>query len=160
MKETITYLTDERTQAEALEIMTSVSTLYFTTIDSEGFPSTRAMLNLRNPRLYPQFAEEYAGETNPLTVYLSTNTSSEKFSQITACDKASLYFCKPQQFRGVMLRGRIGIISEMEFKRRIWRPKWKMYYPGGVGSDDFTMLRFVPDSVKIYSNFSVRKSQI
>jgi general stress protein 26 len=49
-------------QAECLKIMETATIVYLTNIDKNGFPSTRAMLNLRNPK------------ENPLTVFMTTNT--------------------------------------------------------------------------------------
>jgi len=145
-------------QAECLQVMESLPLVDLTTIDKNGFPSTRAMLNLRNREAYPHLAALYEAEQNPLTVYLTTNTSSEKFSEIRQNAKACLYYCEPHAFHGILLQGTIEIVTDNELRRKAWQKGWEIYYP--AGDSDYTLLRFVPDRLKIYSNFSVVKEMI
>jgi general stress protein 26 len=62
-------------QLECQEVIEQASFTELTTIGSDGFPSTRAMLNLRNKQQYPQLIPLYRKEINPLVVYMTTNTS-------------------------------------------------------------------------------------
>jgi hypothetical protein len=39
-------------QTECLQIMKKASVVYLTNVDENGFPSTRAKLNLKNPSEY------------------------------------------------------------------------------------------------------------
>ena len=128
------------------------------TLDADGYPDARAMLNLRNERLYPHLADLYRQDENPMAVYLTTNTSSEKSAQIAACPRACLYFFDGDGYAGVSLRGKVQIVADREFKRRAWAPGWEEYYPGGADSQDFTMLRFVPERIKSYADLSVVKT--
>jgi len=145
-------------QAECLEMMERLSLVDLTTIGKDGFPSTRAMLNLRNKREYPHLAALYASEQNPLTVYLTTNTSSAKYSEIAQNPKACLYYCEAHAFHGVLLQGTVEIVTDNELRRKAWMKGWEIYYP--AGDCDYTLLRFVPDKLKIYSNFSVATETI
>ena len=61
---------------EVQGIIESYETVYLSTIDQNGYPSTRAMLNLRNKKQYPHLVPMYAKESNEFTIYLTTNTSS------------------------------------------------------------------------------------
>ena len=124
-----------------------------TTIDSKGFPSTRAMLNLRNREQYPHLITMYSQEKNPLTVYMTTNTSSEKIKEITENGKACLYFCEPGSFHGIMLQGIVEHVTDKEFRKNVWQEGWEIYYP--KGDEDYSVLRFVPDKLKTYSNFQI-----
>ena len=145
-------------QAECLKVMESRSFVELTTIDREGFPSTRAMLNLRNREEYPHLVALYELEQNPLTVYLTTNTSSEKFAEIEQNTKACLYYCEAHAFHGILLQGRIEIVTDNELRRKAWQKGWEIYYP--EGDSDYTLLRFVPDKLKTYSGFTVEKERI
>ncbi|MDR2839745.1 MAG: pyridoxamine 5'-phosphate oxidase family protein [Paludibacter sp.] len=140
-------------QAECLKVMESLSVVDFTTIDKNGFPSTRAMLNLRNKAECPSLTALYEVEQNPLTVYLTTNTSSEKIGEIQQNGKASLYFCNSQAFHGVLLQGTVEIITDNDFRQKVWQKGWEIYYP--EGDSDYSVLRFVPNKLKVYSNFSI-----
>jgi general stress protein 26 len=140
-------------QAECLKIMESLPIVDFSTVDKNGFPSTRAMLNLRNKQAHPHLTALYELETNPLTVYLTTNTSSQKFGEIQQNGKACLYFCATQAFQGVLLQGTVEIVTDNDLRQKAWQKGWEMYYP--QGDADYTLLRFVPDNLKVYANFLV-----
>jgi len=140
-------------QEECLKMMEAASIVYLTNIDKDGFPSTRAMLNLKNPVENPGLAAIHKAEDNPLTVFLTTNTSSQKFAEIQQNGKACLYYCEPQNFCGILLQGRIEIITDNELRKKAWQKEWEMYYPSG--DSDYTLLRFIPEKLKTYSNFTV-----
>ena len=135
-----------------------MSIVYLTTIDKNGFPATRAMLNLRNKQEYPHLIALYALEENPLTVYLTTNTSSEKYSEIQQNAKACLYYCQEHVFHGILLQGTVEIVTDNELRQKAWLKGWEIYYP--AGDSDYTLLRFVPGTLKTYSNFSVVREKI
>jgi general stress protein 26 len=151
-------MTRTKKQKECLEMMENASIVELTTIDKNGFPSTRAMLNLRNKQQYPHLVALYEAENNPLTVYLTTNTSSEKFGEIRQNGKACLYYCEPQNFHGILLQGTVEIVTDNELRQKAWQKGWKIYYP--EGDSDYTLLRFVPDRLKTYANFSVATENI
>lgn len=139
-------------QAECLHVMERATVADLTTVGLDGYPATRAMLNLRNPEQYPHLAALYAEEANPLTVFFTTNASSEKFRQIGADKKACVYYSEPEAFLGVMLQGDVAIVTDEELRRRAWRDDWVQYYPAGW--DDYTLLRFTPHRLKTYANYS------
>ena len=145
-------------QAECLKIMEAASIVYLTNIDKNGFPSTRAMLNLKNPNEYPGLAAIHEAEENPLTVFLTTNTSSRKFAEIQQDGKACLYYCEPQKFHGVLLQGMVEIITDNELRQKAWQKNWEMYYP--AGDSDYTLLRFVPAKLKTYTDFTIATENI
>jgi general stress protein 26 len=139
-------------QAECLKMMEAASVVYLTNIDKDGFPSTRAMLNLKNPNEYPGLVAVHEAEENPLTVFMSTNTSSQKFAEIEQNGKANLYYCDPQKFYAVLLQGTVEIITDNELRQRAWQKDWgELYYP--KGDSDYTLLRFVPATLKIWNSY-------
>jgi general stress protein 26 len=145
-------------QKDCLEVIEQSATVELTTIDQDGFPSTRAMLNLRNKKAYQAIFPLYEAEENPLTVYLSTNTASEKIKEISANSKACLYFYQANLFSGVLLQGTVEIITDKGFKQKVWQPGWEKHYP--KGEEDYSLLRFVPKNLKTYSNFQVSKEEV
>ncbi|MDR1052986.1 MAG: pyridoxamine 5'-phosphate oxidase family protein [Planctomycetaceae bacterium] len=140
-------------QAACLRIMENASIVYLTNVDENGFPSTRAMLNLKNPKEYSGLVGIHEAEENPLTVFLTTNTSSHKFAEIQQNGKACLYYCEPDKFYGVLLQGMVEIITDNELRQKAWQKSWEMYYP--AGDSDYTLLRFIPAKLKTYANFTV-----
>ena len=136
------------TRQWALMLMETADAAYLTTIDGDGFPQTRAMLNLRNRRQWPALVEVFQGHESDLLLYFSTNTSSAKMTQIRANPKVSVYFCRPGEFHGLMLTGTIEIVTDRPLKRRLWQAGWERYYPHGVDDPDYTLLRLVPAVAK------------
>jgi general stress protein 26 len=134
-----------------LELMETAEAVYLTTVDSEGFPQTRAMMNLRNKRQFGALAEAFEGHGEDFLTYFSTNTSSAKMSQINAKPKVSVYFCNPGKFHGLMLGGNIEVVADQELKREIWQDGWEIYYPDGVDSPEYTILRLLPTFAKGWS---------
>ncbi|MFX1431927.1 MAG: pyridoxamine 5'-phosphate oxidase family protein [Promethearchaeota archaeon] len=123
---------------------------YFSTIDSDGFPITRALLNTRYKERYPEFSNFYDTQDNRYVVYFSTNTSSSKIDHIKENPKVSVYFCDPEDFKGVMFGGDIEIVEDMDIKREFWLDSSKRYYPKGLEDPDYTILRFTPKSGRLY----------
>jgi len=109
-------------------------------IDSEGFPNTKAMLP---PRKIVGIKE----------IYFSTNTSSMRVKQYIENPKSCLYFFDRRFFRGVMLRGNMEVLTDAEIKEEIWETGDEMYYSLGVTDPDFCVLKFTSFDGRYYSNF-------
>ncbi|MFX1457767.1 MAG: pyridoxamine 5'-phosphate oxidase family protein [Promethearchaeota archaeon] len=140
----------EETKKLSLELMDTSKAAYLTTIDSEGYPITRAMFNLRNKEQFPEFSEFFANQDNKFLIYISTNTSSSKIDHIKENPKISVYFCEPEDFKGVMFGGDAEIIDDVELKKQIWLDWWTRYYPKGLEDPDYTLIKLNPKRVKFY----------
>jgi general stress protein 26 len=125
-----------------------------TTIDQDGFPQTRAMFNLRRKEQFPGLSDLFVTHRDDFTVYFTTNTSSPKIGQIVKNPKVSVYYCRPSEFRGLMLSGEMEIVTERAEKEKVWQEGWRMYYPGGVHDPDHTVLRLSPKTAKYYHALS------
>jgi general stress protein 26 len=143
----------EKAKMQCIQLMENAETVYLTTIDLEGFPNTRAMLNLRNKHQYPGLVEFFNNCNTDLSIYFTTNTSSEKVNHILKNPAVSVYYCNPRNWHGVMLNGHIEIINDLAIKKALWQPDWDMYYPEGVDSEDNAVLRLVPKFLKSYYKF-------
>ena len=141
-------MNDQEAREFAIGLMQTAPAVYLATIDAERFPQIRALLNLMNRQQYPGLAELFAPERGDLVVYFTTNTSSEKVRQVEADPKAAAYFCHPEKFHGLMLRGVLDIISDQRLKHEIWRDGWEEFYPQGPDDPDYTMLRLAPTLAK------------
>jgi general stress protein 26 len=109
-------------------------------IDSEGFPNVKAMLQPRK-------------RIGVRTIYFSTNTSSMRVSQFKENNRACIYFCDARFFRGVMLKGTMEVLTDSWSKEMIWLPGDTMYYKEGVTDPDYCVLKFTAFSGRSYSNF-------
>ena len=109
-------------------------------IDAEGFPNIKAMLQPRK-------------REGIQTFYFTTNTSSRCVAQYLKDNHACIYFCDRRFFRGVMLRGTMEVLTDNASKEMIWQDGDTMYYPEGVTDPDYCVLRFTAISGRYYSNF-------
>lgn len=115
-------------------------TVFLSYIDSQGCPTTRAMLAPR--------------ERNGIRAFwFSTNTSSRKVAAFRENPKASIYFMDRLFFRGVSLSGTVEVLEDPAAKERLWRKGDAMYYPGGVTDPDYCVLKFTAERGRYYSNF-------
>jgi general stress protein 26 len=138
---------------KGLELIKKSSAAYLTSIDSEGFPSTRAMLNLKNSKQFPEldgFMKKYAKK---FTLFFTTNTSSAKIKQLLSNPKVSVYYCDTKTWHGFMCQGNIEIVKDKKIKDAIWLDNWTMYYPEGKDSEDYTILKLEPSYIKTYYKF-------
>ena len=109
-------------------------------IDQEGFPNIKAMLQPRN-------------REGIRTFYFSTNTSSMRVAQFKENNRACVYFCDRRFFKVVMLKGTIEVLTDPASKEMIWMPGDTMYYKEGVTDPDYCVLRFTAFSGRFYSGF-------
>jgi general stress protein 26 len=141
----------ERASRLAREIMQRAEAAILTTIDEDGFPATRAMLNLRNRQRYPGLAKFFAGTRD---ILFTTNTSSRKVAQIAKDGRACAYFCLPSEWGGVAVQGMIAAVDDPAVRRALWQDDWTAYYPKGPDDPDHTVLRLTPTAVKGYHQLS------
>ena len=138
----------EQAMRFARGLMETSEAAYLTTIGGDGFPQTRAMLNLRNRQQFPTLVELFAAHQDDLLVHFTTNTSSAKMEQIRANPRVSVYFCNPASFHGLMLAGVIQVVADSRLKRDLWQEGWERYYPSGPEDPDHTVLRLAPAVAK------------
>ncbi len=121
-------------------IIDKQKTAFIGSIDKEGYPNLKAMLQPRK-------------REGIKTIFLTTNTSSMRVAQYQENNRACIYFCDSRFFRGVMLRGTMEVLTDNTSKEMIWRDGDTMYYPKGVTDPDYCVLKFTAISGRYYSNF-------
>jgi general stress protein 26 len=140
---------------KALAVINDAPAAILTTFNAEGYPESRALLNLRNPAQFPALAPKIAALDDGMTFLFSTNTSSSKIGQLKADCRVSLYYCQAESFLGVWLSGDMVFADDPSVREFLWQPGWEIYYPGGVHDPDHTVLRFRPRRLRMYENLSV-----
>lgn len=116
------------------------STAFIGSLDADGFPNIKAMLAPRQREGLRVF-------------YFTTNASSLRVRQYRHNPQACVYFCDRRFFRGVMFRGGMEVLEDMESKSAIWREGDTLYYPLGLLDPDYCVLRFTTESGRFYSKF-------
>ena len=140
----------EEAKISALKLISESKAAYLTTIDSDGFPITRAMFNLRNKEQFPEFSEFFQNQEDIFTIYISTNTSSTKVEHLKNNPLLCVYFCDADNFQGFMLGGSVEFIDDIKLKKNIWLDWWTKYYPKGIEDSDYTLLRLTPKNARYY----------
>ena len=112
---------------------------FICSIDDDGFPNVKAMLKPRKRTGLKEF-------------YFSTNRSSMRVRQFLANPKASIYFYHKGliKYEGLMLVGKMEVISDQKIKSEIWRPGDKMFYKKGVTDPDYCVLKFTATGGRYY----------
>jgi general stress protein 26 len=129
-------------------MMTTLPICHLTTVDTQGYPQTTAMLNLRCAHEYPSIVELYEQAENPFLLYMTTSNQSNKMARLLANPKVSVYFCDPLQIVGFMLSGDIEVITDRAIKDSIWQEGWTMYYPNGPKGLEYGVIKLMPRMVK------------
>ena len=134
---------------KVISIIEKSEAAYLATIDKEGRPEIRALLNLCNPKKYPKLAgKTLVADGETLTLYFTTNTSSKKVERIRNNHNAALYFCEPKQFCGICATGTIEEVTDQAFKEELWQTGWLMYYHKGKTDPDYTVLKFTSSKIE------------
>lgn len=120
---------------------------YLTTINVKGYPQTRAMFNLRNKKWFPKLIP-FFGELDDFTIIFSTNTSSTKINEVKANTAVSVYYCDPEEWKGVMFGGDAEIVDDAAIKKDLWHDGWEKYYSKGYNDPDHAVLKIKPTIAK------------
>ena len=113
---------------EALTLASRSGIAMLGTNGDNGYPNIKAMIKMENEGLN--------------RIWLSTNTSSKRVSQLGRNSKACIYFVDFEQWMGLMLVGEVEVLQDRESRQRLWREGFEKYYPLGVTDPDYSVLRF------------------
>ena len=95
--------------------------------------------------------------------YFSTNTSSMRVKQYqNNTNKASIYFYHKElvKYVGVMLKGKMEVLTDQETKNMIWKTSDTMFYKKGVTDPDYCVLKFTATSGRYYCDLKTESFDI
>lgn len=112
---------------------------FICSIDDEKYPNVKAMLKPRKRNGLKEF-------------YFSTNASSMRVLQYQNNPNASIYFYHKGliKYVGVMLKGKMEVLTDQETKNMIWRKGDIIFYKKGVTDSDYCVLKFTAISGRYY----------
>lgn len=126
------------------EFISNKKTSFISSVDEEGFPATRALIQ---PRLIVK-------EKN--NIYFATYTSSNKVRHYTNNPKACVYFYeRGKNYQGVMIKGNMEVLTDQETKNKLWLPNYKFFYKKGVTDPEYCILKFTGIEAQYFSSFKV-----
>jgi len=135
---------EKELKQECLKLMETAEVVYFSTIGPDAFPQTRMMSNTRNVEQNPGLVKVFEQHKDDFLIYITTCEVTPKVDQIKANPSVSAYYSSPSEFHGMMLAGKMEIVTDEDLKKEIWQDSWEMYYPG----KKYTLLRLLPDFAK------------
>ncbi len=138
-----------------LELMRTVASVSLSTVGEDGFPRTRAMLNLRNAQKLPALVPLFVPLDKTLTVYFRTNTGSRKIEQIRKNPKGCAYYCDNGGFRAALLTGNLEVVEDADVKDALREMEWSQYYPEGVYSPQSSIIKLTPTMLTAYTSLSI-----
>lgn len=127
-----------------LNLMASQDIVYLSSLDTDGFPQIRAMMNLRSRSLFPKLIPMLNKHEDDFITYLTTNMPTSKISDMKKNNQNCLYYCDTHGFHGLMLAGHIEIIRDQIVKNEFWQEEWLQYYPDGRNGKEYGLLKFTP----------------
>ena len=127
-------------EAAMLKVIDQANVSLISSIDENGFPNTKAMLPPRKRNGLKEF-------------YFTTNTSSLRVGQYKKNSKACIYFFNKRFYQGIMIVGKMKVLTDQETKNEIWRDGDNMYYPLGIEDPDYCVLKFTGERIRTYQNF-------
>ena len=123
---------------QGLELVNNSKAVMLGTIGKDGFPQIKALMNMKNDGL-----KEF---------WFSTNTSSKRVQCVKDDNRACVYFVDKDNFQGLMLKGTLEVLQDIESRKMLWNDASKRFYPLGVEDPDYSVLHFVADKGNYYSN--------
>ena len=122
-------------------------TCIVTSIDEEGYPTTRAMLTIQDKMSEKQ-------------MYFSTNTPSRKVRHFKQNNKGSVYFVDYKTFTGITLTGTFEVLEDFETKNYFFVKGDEKYYPLGPSDPDYCILKFTAIEAEHYHNLQTTRFSI
>ncbi len=122
---------------------------FICSIDDENYPNVKAVLKPRKKNGLKEF-------------YFSTNTSSMRVNQYKSNPNASIYFYHKGliKYVGVMLKGKMEILTDQKTKNMIWKKGDTMFYKKGVTDPDYCVLKFTAKEGRYYCNLKTKTFNI
>lgn len=122
---------------------------FISSIDNENYPNMKAMLKPRKRNGLKEF-------------YFSTNTSSMRVKQYQNNPNASIYFYHKGlvKYVGVMLIGKMEVLTDQETKNMIWKKGDTIFYKNGKTDPDYCVLKFIATSGRYYCDLKTENFDI
>lgn len=131
---------ESKLKLKSMKLIEKCRSTLIGSISSDGYPDIKAMLPPREVRSLKE-------------IFFSTNTSSMRVKQFLENPKASLYFYSEELYEGLLLEGKMNILTDIKSKTRIWREGDTLYYKKGIEDPDYCVLHFVSENGRFYENF-------
>lgn len=122
---------------------------FICSIDSDNYPNVKAMLKPRKRNRLKEF-------------YFSTNTSSMRVKQFQNNSNTCIYFYHKGliKYVGVMLKGKMEVLTDQDTKNMIWKKGDTLFYKKGITDPDYCVLKFTATSGRFYCDLKTENFEI
>lgn len=122
---------------------------FICSIDEENYPNVKAMLKPGKRIGLKEF-------------YFLTNTSSMRVKQYQNNPNACIYFYHKGliKYVGVMLKGKMEVLTDQETKNALWKKGDTIFYKKGVTDPDYCVLKFTAISGRDYCDLKTESFDI
>jgi general stress protein 26 len=127
---------------QGLDSLSKADYVIFNTVDENGFPQTRAMVNLHKGNAVAPVKD------GKVTLYYVTKEGTNKVLQIRNNPHASAYYLDAKNVVSALYSGAVEEVKDLETKKAIWADWMKNIYkaPDDPG---FVVIRMVPTHLKV-----------
>jgi general stress protein 26 len=121
---------------EIAKLRKNSRTAFVSSVDENGYPAVKAMFLLEHESMK--------------TIYFSTNLSSRRAKHFADNPKAAVYFCNTEEIKGLLLQGKMEVLTDREHKEMLWRDGFEIYYPKGIDDEDYCVFKFTAEKGNYY----------
>jgi len=131
-----------------LNLMRQVKTGYLSTNGLDGYPQTRAMINIRHSEMFALLIPLFNQYDDCLTCYFHANTSSHKITQLTSNIKGNVCYSDFKSAHNLLLIGDLSIVTDQHLRTLFWQDRWTSFYPEGASDQSYTLIKLSPVKAK------------
>ncbi len=133
----ITTLTVDRALEAVRTTMEASRYCFLVTVDEAGHPQARLM-------------DPFSPEAD-MTVWMATSSTTRKVGQLRHDSRATLAYYDWEREGYVTLIGVARLVSDIDERRRRFKPEWQSFYPAGPTAPDYVLIRFTPSRIEVMS---------
>lgn len=132
------------TKNKVFELLNSNLTVSLASITRNGYP-----------RPIPMKVISVDDEKN---VWFATSLKSEKIDEFKVNPRAGIA-CSNNEM-SVSLQGKIQIVVDSVLKKNMWNDGMRIYFPEGSDSEDYCLLKFVPEMLRAVTVDEIHRYEI
>jgi len=135
----MTKMTTDQLLDAVRRLIKSTEFCFFVTQGESGHPNARLM-------------QPYEPDKD-LTMYFGASPRSRKVRDVLQHPNISLAFYNQQETAYLTMLGSATVVDDPQLLSKYWRSNWNDLFPGGPGSGEYVLIKFVPVKIEMM-NFS------
>lgn len=128
-------MSQEQLRKKMLDFAKSYEYSNLITIDAEGFPKGRMMENIP--------------VDDTLTFFFATFANSDKVTEITQNNRASIFLYRPSDHNSMSVQGIAEIVTDDAVRKEKWKEKWTVFWKEGPSDPLYTLIKITPKKITL-----------